>query len=68
MYINMKKIFRYGVLLMIGLSMMFYGMIELVIKDHSKETPSDAEVIRRARELGMVGIDEKILKEYETDE
>lgn len=68
MYINMKRIYRYGVLLVLGLSMVFYGTIHLVIKDHSAEEPTDQEIIQRARELGMMGLDEKLLQIPEEDE
>ncbi len=62
MYINMKRIYRYAMLLVIGLSIFFYGVIEAVIVDHSMKEPSDAEIIERARELGMIGINEYYLE------
>ena len=68
MYINMKRIYRYGVLLVLGLSMVFYGTIQLVIKDHSAEEPTDQEIIQKARELGMMGLKEKLLQIPEEDE
>ncbi len=67
MYINTKRLYRYFVLLIIGFSLLFYGIINLVIKDHSMETMSDEEIIERAKDLGMIGIDDKILKEMDID-
>lgn len=68
MYINMKKIYRYGVLMVIGLSFIFYGIINAVIVDHSYDEPTDAEIIERAKGLGMIGIEEQMLKDLQEDE
>ncbi|MCH4890525.1 hypothetical protein EZV73_23290 [Acidaminobacter sp. JC074] len=68
MYINMKRIYRYGVLLVIGLSLFFYGLIQMTIEDHSMKEPSDAEIIERARELGMISINEYYLEKDSEDE
>jgi len=68
MYINVKKIYRYFALLVIGLSLVFYGVIDFVIEDHSMDQISDAEVIERARELGMVGINEVLLEKLDENE
>ena len=68
MYINIKKIYRYFALLVIGLSMVFYGVIDMVLEDHSMDQISDQEVIERARELGMVGINELYLEKLEENE
>lgn len=68
MYINMKKIYRYFAMLVVGLSLVFYGVIEAVIEDHSMKQPSDAEIIERARGLGMIGVDEYYLKNTENNE
>lgn len=68
MYINVKKIYRYFALLIIGLSLVFYGIIDMVIEDHSMDVMSDAEIIERARELGMVGINEVYLENTEETE
>lgn len=68
MYINMKKVYRYGILLVIGLSLIFYGTIKFVIKDHSQVEPSDQEIIQRARGLGMLGLEDKLLLDAEEDE
>lgn len=51
--------------MVVGLSLFFYGVIEWVIVDHSMNEPTDAEIIKRAEELGMLGIEEQILKELE---
>lgn len=68
MYINMKKVYRFGVLLVIGLSMIFYGIIQMVEKDNSAVELSDQEIILRARELGMLGLEDKLLLVEKEDE
>jgi len=68
MYINVKKIYRYFALLVIGMSLIFYGIIDMVIEDHSMDIMSDAEIIERARELGMVGINELYIEKTEETE
>ena len=65
MYINMKKILRYSVLMVIGMSLLFYGIIEWVVQDGVAVELTDAEIVERARELGMVGIEEEILRKLE---
>jgi hypothetical protein len=62
MYINIKKIYRYFILLAIGLSMFFYGVIQLTIEDKSAVEPTDEEIIERAKELGMISINEIYLE------
>lgn len=54
--------------MVIGLSLFFYGIIEAVIEDHSMIQPTDAEIIERAKGLGMIGINEYYLKNTEKDE
>lgn len=51
-----------------GMTLFFYGLIDLVIEDHSMKEPTDSEIIERARALGMVGIDEVILEDLENNE
>lgn len=68
MYLNMKKIYRYFALLIIGLSMVFYGIIQLVIVDHSMDQPTDAEIIERARSLGMINLNEYYLEKEKENE
>lgn len=55
-------------MLVIGLSCFFYGIINVVIEDHSMDQPTNAEIIQRARELGMVGINEVYLEKLEETE
>jgi len=62
MYINMKRIYRYGLLMVVGMSLIFYGMIQMVIEDHSMDQITDEEVIERARGLGMKGLEETLLE------
>lgn len=57
---NGKKIFTYYVLLVIGLAMIFGGIISYQSQINGfKSKLSDEEIIERARGLGMVEIKEK---------
>lgn len=57
---NGKRIFAYYVLLIIGLAMIFGGMISYNAQINGfKSTLSDDEIMERARDLGMVEIKEK---------
>jgi hypothetical protein len=64
----MKKIYLYGVVMIIGLSFIFYGLIQLLVEESAYVEPTDQEIIQRARELGMVGLEERFLIELESDE
>lgn len=68
MKINVKKIIKYFVMLLFGFSLIFYGVINMVIKDKSAVEITDDEIIRRAKELGLVGIEEYYLEKLEKSE
>lgn len=68
MYINMKKIYRYSVLMMIGLSLIFYGIIQGTIQDRAQVPPTDQEVIERAEELGMIFMSDYYLEKLKENE
>jgi hypothetical protein len=60
--VNTKKIMRALILLVVGLSLMFYGIIGFFadyVSTHQKI--SDTEIIERAKDLGMVEPKEIIL-------
>jgi len=48
--------------MVVGMSLIFYGMIQMVIEDHSMDQITDEEVIERARGLGMKGLEETLLE------
>ncbi len=55
-----KKVFTYYILLILGLAMIFGGLISYYNQINGfKSTLSDEEIIERARGLGMVEIKEK---------
>lgn len=57
---NGKKIFAYYLMLVIGLAMVFGGMISYYSQINGfRTTISDDEIIERARGLGMIEIKEK---------
>lgn len=65
MELNIKKLFKYFTMLLFGFSILFYGIVEMVIKDKSSVEPTNTEIMKKAEELGMVRINDIFLKEDE---
>ena len=64
---NTKRLLGYFVLLLIGISMMFYGIISYYEDFRGfRSTLSDEEIIMRAKSLGMVEVKE-LIKDDEND-
>ncbi len=61
MNINYKKILKYSIFMFLGIVLLLYGMLSLVFDDDDKQM-TDQEVINRARELGMVDLNEAYAK------
>lgn len=58
---NTKRIFCYFVLLIIGLSLMTYGVLSYYDERRTFEASiTDEEIILRAKALGLVEVTEKI--------
>lgn len=58
---NTKRMFIYFILLIIGLSLMAYGVMSYYDDRRTFDmTISDDEVIQRAKELGFVEVKDKI--------
>lgn len=58
---NTKRIFIYLILLIIGLSLMAYGVLSYYDDRRAfEESLSDEEIIQRAKALGLVEVTEKI--------
>lgn len=58
---NTKRIFIYFILLIIGLSLMAYGVLSYYDDRRTFEASiSDEEIILRAKALGLVEVTEKI--------
>jgi len=58
---NIRKMFAYFILLIIGLSLMCYGVISYYEDKRTFETAlSDDEIILRAKTLGLVEVKEQI--------
>jgi len=64
----MKKIYRYFALLVIGLSFIFYGIIEASIEEGQIQELTDAEIIEKAKELGMIELNEYYLNKEKEKE
>jgi len=66
--INVKKLYVWFVMLIIGLSLMFYGIIQFSVdqKKWASEL-TDQEIIARAKALGMVEIKDKLEEEVTND-
>lgn len=56
-----KRLIRSIVVLILGLSLIFYGIIGITVEQFSQEM-SDEEIIQRAKDLGMIEIKEKFKK------
>ncbi len=65
--IDMKKIVRFGLLMIVGMTFMVYGMIDFAVDTYGPEPMSDAEIIERAKDLGMVDIKEEWMETTESD-
>lgn len=61
MNINYKKILKYSIFMFVGIVLILYGSLSLVFDDNNKQM-TDQEVINRARELGMVDLNEAYAK------
>lgn len=68
MQVDMKKIIRYGILMVIGMSLTVYGLIDITVSRYAPPPMSDEEVIERAKDLGMVDIKEQWIKSQEENE
>lgn len=56
-FVNHKKMIVYFFLLIFGLALLFYGLMSYAIQMGAFESKvSDAEIIERAKALGMVEI------------
>lgn len=62
----MKKLSRYAVALILGLSLMVFGIIDISVKKYAPAPMSDAEIIERARDLGMVDMKDKWIEDMES--
>ena len=62
MRVDMKKIMRYGILMVIGMSLTVYGLIDITVSKYAPPPMSDEEVVERAKDLGMVDIKEQWIK------
>jgi hypothetical protein len=58
---NGKKLFTYYLMLLIGLSLVFGGMLTYYAQERAFDAKiSDEEIIERAKDLGMIEIKDKI--------
>lgn len=65
MEINMRKMIRYAIIMVIGMSLTVYGVIDLTVSKYGPKPMSDAEIIERAKDLGMVDIKEAWIESQE---
>ncbi len=54
MNVNTKKLRNYGLLMVVGMILIVYGIMDLTIQRYTPEPMSDADIIQRAKDLGMV--------------
>ena len=67
MQLDMKKLIRYGIMLMIGMSLTVYGIIDITISRYAPQPISDQEVIDRAKDLGMISIKDKWIESQDQE-
>lgn len=61
MNLNYKKLLKYSIFMFIGIVLFIYGALSLVF-DTDNRSLTDQEIINRARELGMVDLNEAYAK------
>lgn len=61
MNLNYKKLLKYSVIMFVGIVLVIYGALSLVF-DTDNRAMTDQEIINRARELGMVDLNEAYAK------
>lgn len=64
MQLNFKKISLYFVFLVFGMSMISFGLMNIAY-DIQNEEMTDAEIIQRAEDLGMIELKEQLDKKNE---
>ncbi len=55
---SIKSMFRYFIFLVIGMSFIVYGIMEIVTTKNVKPELTDEQIIQRAKELGMIEVKE----------
>ncbi len=59
--LNIKKMYKYFVMLILGLSLIFYGLMSFIIdQTQFKNVMTDEQIIERAKDLGMVELKENL--------
>lgn len=61
MNLNYKKLLKYSIFMFIGIVLVIYGTLSLVF-DKDDRAMTDQEITNRARELGMVDLNEAYAK------
>jgi len=61
----LNKLYRWMFLLIIGVSLVFYGILTIVIDDKSQVVLTEQEIKAKAKELGMVELNEAFSKVLE---
>jgi len=67
MQVNIRKLISYSIMLVLGLSLTLYGVIDLTISRYAPDPMSDEEIIERAVDLGMVNIKDKWIEEINSE-
>lgn len=60
-----KKMYVYVIFLIIGLSLIFYGILEMVVQDHAQTELTENQIIEKAKDLGMVEVKDAFSKAIE---
>ncbi len=54
MELNIKYMIRYFILLIVGMCLIIYGIMDIVSSKYAQPPLSDRQIIERAKDLGMV--------------
>ncbi len=65
MEVNIKYMIRYLICFIIGISLIIYGIIEIVSSKYAQPPLSDKQIIQRAKDLGMVELKDVLISDKE---
>ncbi len=67
MELNIKYMIRYFVLLILGMTLVIYGIVDIVSAKYATPPLSDKQIIQRAKDLGMVEMKDTLMPEMTND-
>ncbi len=68
MEVNIKYMIRYLICFIIGISLIIYGIMEIVSSKYAQPPLSDKQIIQRAKDLGMVELKDALISDKNSSE